>query len=107
MIFFYLLDKIVKKEYLEIPHSNVFLRHWSYLLVKVVEKFIQQKWTFYLSEVNITMLCLHRQKEEWMISRVLCISKWCNSAALPAPVQHQPAHTLNTDTEEMHQGRSS
>lgn len=29
-------------EYLETLHSNVFLRQWSYLLLKVVEKSTQQ-----------------------------------------------------------------
>lgn len=35
-------DKTVKMEYLETLHSNVLLREWRYLLLKVVEKSIQQ-----------------------------------------------------------------
>lgn len=42
MNFFSLLDQTVKMEYLETFCSSVFLRHWSYLLLTVVEKSIQQ-----------------------------------------------------------------
>jgi len=70
------LEKTVKTEYLQTLHSNVVLRQWNYLLLKVVEKSIQN-----FSKANITMLSMDRQMDEWMISWVLSISKCRNSAS--------------------------